>query len=261
MRTRFQTLALTLLQCFALPMSAQTFGEITGTVTDPTGGVAIGAAITVRNVATNQVRRAQTNDTGNYTVSFLIPGTYDVQVATAGFKPVTRSGVDLQVGAVQRINFVLEVGDISQRVEVSGGASLLTTESAALGTVIENRRIVELPLDGRNYLQLVALSPNVVAESGSNQSATLQGGDRSRQSFALSGQRLEYNHYTLDGVENTDVNFNTYVLRPSIDAVQEFKVQSGIYSAEFGRSIGQINATTKSGSNEYHSSIFEFLRN
>src|SRR5262249_39850430 len=121
--------------------------------------------------------------------------------------------------------------------------------------------IVELPLDGRNYLQLVALSPNVVAESGSNQSATLQGGDRSRQSFALSGQRLEYNHYTLDGVENTDVNFNTYVLRPSIDAVQEFKVQSGIYSAEFGRSIGQINATTKSGSNEYHSSIFEFLRN
>jgi hypothetical protein len=256
-----RALVLLLNLALALPLAGQTFGEITGTVTDATGGVVVGAVVTVRNVATNQIRRAQTNDTGNYTVSFLIPAIYEVQVESSGFKPVTRGGVDLQVGAVQRINFALEVGDISQRVEVSGGASLLTTENAALGTVIENKRIVELPLNGRNYLQLVALSPNVVAESGANQSGTLQGGDRSRQSFALSGQRLEYNHYTLDGVENTDVNFNTYVLRPSIDAVQEFKVQSGIYSAEFGRSIGQINATTKSGTNEFHASIFEFLRN
>jgi hypothetical protein len=256
-----RALVLLLNLALALPLAGQTFGEITGTVTDATGGVVVGAVVTVRNVATNQIRRAQTNDTGNYTVSFLIPAIYEVQVESSGFKPVHRGGVDLQVGAVQRLNFALEVGDISQRVEVSGGASLLTTENAALGTVIENKRIVELPLNGRNYLQLVALSPNVVAESGANQSASLQGGDRSRQSFALSGQRLEYNHYTLDGVENTDVNFNTYVLRPSIDAVQEFKVQSGIYSAEFGRSIGQINATTKSGTNEFHASVFEFLRN
>jgi len=127
------------------------------------------------------------------------PGIYDVEAESSGFKSAIRRGVDLQVGAAARIDFALEVGEISQRVEVTGGASMLTTESATLGTVIENKRIVELPLNGRNYLQLVALSPNVAAESGSNQSGTLQGGDRSRQSFSLAGQRLEYNHYTLDG--------------------------------------------------------------
>jgi hypothetical protein len=261
MRASLQALGLVLFLVLTRPITGQTHGEITGALTDTTGGVLVGAQITVRNTATNQVRQVVTNATGNYSVPFLVPAIYDVQAERPGFKLATRSGVDLQVGAVVRIDFALEVGEISQRVEVSGGASMLTTESATLGTVIENKRIVELPLNGRNYLQLVALSPNVVAESGSNQSASLQGGDRSRQSFALAGQRLEYNHYTLDGVENTDVNFNTYVLRPSIDAVQEFKVQSGIYSAEFGRSVGQINATTRSGTNEYHASVFEFLRN
>ena len=261
MRTITQGFVLVALLVLSLPLAGQTFGEITGVVTDTTGGVLFGAGITVRNVATNQLRRVKTNATGNYTAPFLVPGIYDVEAESSGFKSAIRRGVDLQVGAAARIDFALEVGEISQRVEVTGGASMLTTESATLGTVIENKRIVELPLNGRNYLQLVALSPNVAAESGSNQSGTLQGGDRSRQSFSLAGQRLEYNHYTLDGVENTDVNFNTYVLRPSIDAVQEFKVQSGVYSAEFGRSIGQINATTRSGTNEFHGALFEFLRN
>ena len=163
-------------------------------VTDTTGGVLVGALVTVRNVATNQVRRVEPNATGNYTVSFLVPGIYDVQVESSGFKTANRRGVDLQVGATARINVALEVGEVTQRVEVTGGAPMLTTESATLGTVIENKRIVELPLNGRNYLQLVALSPNVVAESGANQSGSLQGGDRSRQSFSLAGQRLEYNH-------------------------------------------------------------------
>src|SRR5688572_8972926 len=139
MRNIIPALALVLL-VLALPLTGQTFGEITGAVTDSTGGVLVGAQITVRNAATNQVRRVETNATGNYSVPFLVPAIYDVQVESSGFKSATRSGVDLQVGAVARINFALEVGEISQRVEVSGGASMLTTESATLGTVIENKR-------------------------------------------------------------------------------------------------------------------------
>src|SRR6266481_460252 len=243
------------------PMAAQNFGEINGTVTDSSGAVIAGASVTVSSPATNQVRGAVTNRTGNFSVPYLVPGIYDIRVETPGFKAAARKGVEIQVGAIARIDFPLEVGEVSQSVEVAGGAPLLATQNVALGTVIENKRIVELPLNGRNYLQLVTLSPNVTTEGGAGGAGGIQGGERTQQSFSIAGQRLEFNRYTLDGVENTDVNFNTYVIRPSIDAVQEFKVQSGVYSAEFGRATSQINATTKSGANEFHGSAFEFLRN
>jgi hypothetical protein len=220
-----------------------------------------GAAITAVSTATNQVRRATTNETGNYSLPYLVPGIYDVRVESAGFKVSTRKGVELQVDAVARIDFKLEIGEITQQVEVTCGAPLLNTETAALGTVIENRRIVDLPLNGRNYLQLVPLSPNLTTEGGAGGVGGLQGGARSNTSLSIAGQRLEYNRYTLDGVENTDPNFNSYIIQPSVDALQEFKVQTGIYSAEFGRGASQINVTTKSGSNQYHAAMFEFLRN
>jgi hypothetical protein len=128
--------------------------------------------------------------------------------------------------------------------------------------VIENRRIVELPLNGRNYLSLIALSPNVSAGfAGAGQAGDRQGGSRANQQISISGQRREFNYYTLDGVDNTDVNFNTYIFLPSVDALEEFKVQTGIYSAEFGRAAGQVNVVTKSGSNAFHGTVFEFHRN
>src|SRR2546422_154168 len=120
MGTIIQVLALVLLLVLALPLAGQTFGEITGVVTDTTGGVLVGAGITVRNLATNHLRRVKTNATGNYTVPFLVPGIYDVQAESSGFKAAIRRGVDLQVGAAARIDFALEVGEISQRVEVTG---------------------------------------------------------------------------------------------------------------------------------------------
>jgi hypothetical protein len=240
---------------------AQSFGEITGTVTDATGAIMAGANVTAQSVSTNQVRRASTNEAGNYSLPFLVPGTYDVTVESSGFKSSTRKAVELQVGAVARIDFHMEVGEVTQQVEVTGGAPLLNTETTALGTVIENRRIVDLPLNGRNYLQLVTLSPNVTTEGGAGGAGGLQGGARSSTSLSIAGQRLEYNRYTLDGVENTDPNFNSYIIQPSVDALQEFKVQTGVYSAEFGRGASQINVTTKAGSNQYHGAIFEFLRN
>ncbi|HYM12025.1 MAG TPA: carboxypeptidase-like regulatory domain-containing protein, partial [Bryobacterales bacterium] len=260
MSRHFRWVVSVILAAAALPLGAQNFGEITGAVSDSSGAVITGASITVTSTTTNQVRRAATNESGTYTVPFLVPGLYDVRAESAGFKVATRRGVDLQVGAVARIDFSLEVGEVSQQVEVSGGAPLLATENTSLGTVIENKRIVELPLNGRNYLQLVTLSPNVTTEGGSGGAYSL-GGLRAQTSLSIAGQRLEYNRYTLDGIENTDPNWNSWIIGPSVDAIQEFKVQTGVYSAEFGRGSSQINVSTKPGSNAYHGAAFEFLRN
>jgi Carboxypeptidase regulatory-like domain len=242
-------------------VNAQQMGTITGTVSDSTGAVISGAAITVTNTATQQVRPATTTDAGAYTVPYLLPGNYEVKAEKAGFKVSTHAGVDVQVGGVARVDFAMEVGTQSQQVVVSTGVPLVSTESVSLGTVIENKQITDLPLNGRDYLSLVALSPNVVSEAPSTAGSTLQGGVRAATALSVAGQRLEFNHYTLDGVENTDPNFNSYIIHPSIDALQEFRVQTGVYSAEFGKGASQINVTTRSGTNAYHLVAFEFLRN
>src|SRR5712691_9747412 len=246
-----------------LPCSGQTFGEITGVVTDPGGGVVVGAAVTVTNPQTNLARTATTNGAGNYTFPSLLPGVYNVKAEMQGFQGEIRNGIELQVEQVARIDFQLRVGSLTETVEVTGGAPLLATENAAVGTVIENRRIVDLPLNGRNFIQLVALSPNVNANfaNSGGQASSRQGGDRSTQLFSVAGMRREFNYFTLDGIANSDVNFNTYLFLPSIDALQEFKVQTGIYSAEFGHEAAQVNVSTKGGTNEYHGALFEFLRN
>ena len=145
---------------------AQTFAEVTGAVTDPSGAVVAGATITITNTATNQVRQVESNESGNYTVPFLVPGLYDLTAEQEGFKLASRTAVELQVGDFARVDFDMEVGVVTEVVEVFGGAPLLDTESTAVGTVIENKRIIELPLNGRNYLQMIALSTNVTAEQG-----------------------------------------------------------------------------------------------
>jgi hypothetical protein len=250
--------------CIALPalvVYGQQTGEVTGTITDASGALVAGANVTATNTATQQVRTAASNDTGTYTLPYLQPGNYDLRAEKAGFKLVTHPGVAVQVGDVARINFNMEVGTVSQNVVVTTREPLLTTESVSLGTVVGAQQITGLPLNGRDYLDLVALTPNVVSEAPATGSGGLQGGVRSAEAIAIAGQRLEFNHYTLDGVENTDPNFNSYIIHPSIDAIQEFRVQTGVYSAEFGEGASQINATTKSGTNSYHFVAFEFLRN
>src|SRR5215212_10963136 len=215
---------------------SQTFGEITGVVTDPSGAVLVGASVRVTNPQTNLTRSVATNNAGNYAFPALLPGVYNVRAEMSGFQSEIRSGVELQVQQTARIDFQLKIGGVAEAVEVQGGAPLLATENATVGTVIENRRIVELPLNGRNFLSLIALSPNVTAQfAGPGQANDRQGGSRSNQQISISGQRREFNYYTLDGVDNTDVNFNTYIFLPSVDALEEFKVQTGVYSAEFGR--------------------------
>ena len=201
------------------------------------------------------------NESGIYTFTALPPGPYIVKSELQGFKTVKQK-VDLHVEQTVRVNFTMEIGTLSETAEVTGVAPLITTENATVGTVIENRRIVELPLNGRNFLSLVALSPNVSAEfATAGQAGDRQGGSRANQQLSISGQRREFNYYTLDGTDNTDVNFNTYILLPSVDALEEFKVQTGIYSAEFGRAASQVNVVTKSGTNQFHGTVFEFHRN
>ena len=245
-----------------LPAIAQTQAGISGVIHDSTGAVIPGVTVTVTNPATNFNRSAISNEAGVYNFPSLQPGRYDIKVELPGFRTITQKDVELQVQQSARIDFTLQVGEVSQTVEVSGTAALIATENATVGTVIENKRIVEMPLNGRNFLQLASLSPNVsYGFTTAGQEDQRQGGSRASQNIAVAGQRSAFNHFTLDGVENTDVNFNTYVILPSIEALQEFKVQTGIFPAEFGRATTQINASTRAGTNQFHGTLFEFLRN
>jgi len=257
-RSLFAGIAVLLL---SVPVLAQTLGTITGEVKDASGGVVPGATITVTNKATNATRTTTSNDVGLFEVPALPPGAYTVKTELDGFKTTSRD-LELQVQQTVRVDFALELGTISEMATVTGVSPLVETSNATVGTVIENRRIVELPLNGRNYLDLVKLSPNVSAEfADAGQAGSRQGGTRANQQLSISGQRREFNYYTLDGVDNTDVNFNTYIFLPSVDALEEFKVQTGVYSAEFGREASQVNVVTKSGTNNLHGTLFEFVRN
>lgn len=243
-------------------LHSQTLGTVTGEVKDASGAMVAGAAVTVRNTATNGIRSVVTNEEGIYNVPALVPGMYDVKVEKSGFKSATRAPFELQVQQTARVDITLDIGSVSESVEVMGSAALLTTENATVGTVIETQRITDLPLNGRNFLSLVALSPNVTyGFAPAAQAAGRQGGTRSNVTMSLAGSRATWANYTLDGITNTDINFNLYIVLPSVEALQEFKVQTGIYPAEFGRAAGQINVSTKGGSNEFHGSAFEFLRN
>ncbi len=240
----------------------QTAGQITGEVKDQSGAVAPNATVTAVNSATNVARTTKTNADGIYSFPDLVPGTYQVKVEAAGFDTVVKTNIELQVQQTARVDFSLAVGQSTQTIEVSATGELLATEGATVGTVIEERRITDLPLNGRSFFSLVQLSPGVTANFGAPaQAANREGGTRSSLTMSLAGSRATWSNYTLDGITNTDVDFNLYILLPSVDALQEFKVQSGIYPAEFGRELGQVNVSTKPGSNAYHGTGFDFLRN
>ncbi|HKO19338.1 MAG TPA: carboxypeptidase-like regulatory domain-containing protein [Acidobacteriaceae bacterium] len=251
-------LALTLTQ----GMTAQTAGGVSGHVADPTGAVLPGVEVTLTETATAAVRKTVTTQAGDYTFTEVPPGFYTLKLEHAGFKKTQSESFEVQVQQSVRQNFTLQVGDVTQSIEVSTTGALLQADNASLGTVVENAELKELPLNGRNYLGLVALASNVnTLSSGSGQAGSRLGGDRASQSIAVGGQRIMFDYYTLDGVNNTDPDFNTYISQPSIDGIQEFKVQTGVYSAEFGHEASQINVVTKSGTNTFHGGAYEFIRN
>jgi hypothetical protein len=263
MRSIFLMLSsMAMLSVLAATGKAQTSGEITGLITDSSGAAVVGANVTVINKATSATRKITTNSEGLYTFPSLLPGIYELKVEQSGFKTAQLDNIRLEVQQTARLDVTMEVGQVSETVAITTNSALLNTENTTIGTVIENKIVTELPLNGRQYLNLVALSPNVnVLAPAAGQAGARQGGERAQQAISAGGQRIFFDYYTLDGVNNTDVNFNTYVALPSIDAIQEFKVQIGVYPAEYGHQSTQVNVLTKSGGNVYHGALFEFLRN
>ena len=250
-----------LLASWVVTGRAQTQGGITGTVTDSSGAAVPGATVTVTNTATSGTRNTTTNGEGLYTFPALPPGSYELKVELQGFKTAEIRAFKVDVQQTVRVDVPLQVGALDETVTVVGKSTLLNTQSTTLGTVIENKVVTELPLNGRQYLNLVAIAPNVnVLSPAAGQAGARLGGERAAQSISAGGQRIFFNYYTLDGVSNTDPNFNNYIALPSIDAIQEFKVQTGVYPAEFGHQSTQVNVVTKSGGNAFHGSVFEFLR-
>ena len=238
--------------------------EILGLVTDPTGAVIPGATITAHRKATGDVRTTTTNETGNYVFPLLDIGEYEVSCSAVGFKTEVRRGIELQLQQKARIDFQMQVGDQVETVEIRGGRPLLRTEDATLGSVIEAKRVVELPLNGRNFSQLATLMPGVTLGTSrigtSGQGGTPIPGQTVQ--IASNGQRDIQQHITMDGVVATEPRINTMSFTPSIEAIEEFKVQSAVYSAEYGFNSGaQVNVAIKSGTNSLHGTVFEFVRN
>ena len=245
---------------------AQATGTISGTVTDESGAVMPGVTVEVTHTATNQTRTAVTGTEGFYTVPLLQPGPYTITAALQGFRTAVREGVRVVVQGTSRVDIKMSVGQLEESVRVTADASLVDTSSASLGTVIDEKKIVELPLNGRNFTQLGTLIPGVVAPppglGGSAGDATPGGFGAVTSGFSVNGMRNQSNNFLLDGASNNDT-FNTgFVMRPPPDAIQEFKIQTHSYSAEYGRNSGSVvNVVTKAGTNELHGSAWEFNRN
>ncbi|MEK7408823.1 MAG: TonB-dependent receptor [Acidobacteriota bacterium] len=234
--------------------------SISGFVNDPSGSVVSGATVTALNVDTNARYRAVTNESGFYTLTPLRIGRYTLTAEHTGFKREVIAGIVLEVQQRAKVDFALQLGQITEQITVESQSLLLGSEETSLGQVVTNRSIVELPLNGRNYLQLSVLATGVVpAVKGKLED---QG-----SAFVANGLRYTMNNYLLDGVDNNSQIMNLQsggaeITRPSIDAIQEFKMQTSNFSAEFGRSAGAVvNVTTRSGTNTIHGTAFEFHRN
>ncbi len=235
-------------------------GSLTGIVTDPSGDVVTHAAVTVLNRDTNISSATTTNDSGQYFVPGMRPGSYNISVVHPGFSHTTREDVVLQVGQTARIDLSLTIGAITDFVQVVGEAPLIESETSDRGIVVDSRKIQELPLNGRDYNQLAQLAPGVLFQTPRLSAQSFKGG------FSANGNRVFMNAFQLDGLDNTSYaesyrGLNMQALQPSVDALQEFKIQTNGYSAEFGRSAGAvINAVIRSGTNDIHGSAFEFHR-
>jgi hypothetical protein len=250
---------------FAALLSSQTAtSTLVGTIFDASRGVVPNATVRITNTQTGLTRQAASDSLGNYSFPALQPGTYTVETEAQGFRRERVSEFAVQVNQTARVDFSLQPGAVTESVEVSSSTPLLNTDTATVSQVIENKRIVELPLNKRQFLDLALLTPGVTAGNGGPQSgsSTLFARPSANSSVSVNGQRSQNNNFLLDGVQNTDGDVNAFVVTPSIDAVQEFRVETSNYSAEFGRSSGaQINVVSKSGTNQYHGSVYEFLRN
>ncbi len=232
------------------PAAAQIGGAgVTGIVVDQAGAAVPGAAVTLSNAATNQSRLAVTTAAGVYSVAGLPPGEYRVTVELSGFKTIQRTGVRLATGETGRLDFTLAVGDVREDVTVTADAPILRSETASLGAVVEHEKVVQLPLNGRMFITLASLAPGVALPPGS-------------QLPRINGGRPRTNEYLFDGISVLQPEPGQVAFFPVVDAIQEFKIESNSPPAEFGRfNGGVVNLTTRGGTNAFHGTAFDFLRN
>jgi hypothetical protein len=237
-------------------------GAFHGTITDPSGAVMPGVSVTATNQATNTPRRASSNSAGFYTITQLPPAVYTLEVSHPGFSTVRQMAVDLQVDQDLEVNFGMTLGSVGQQVQVTAAPPALQTTSATIGQVVGSHEVVDLPLNGRQFTELILLAPGAAPKENGQQgefTVTLGAGAISP---SVNGQRGQQNDYTLDGVLNNYLFENMWAISPPPDAIQEFKVQSHITDAQFSISSGaNVNVATKSGANQFHGDVWEFLRN
>jgi hypothetical protein len=237
-------------------------GTITGTISDSQGARVGSATITFLEVATGVTTRTQTQSSGDFASPPLRPGDYKVTAEAQGFKTESRAGLTLRVQDRLRIDFTRSPGSVSENVEVNSELPEIQTETSSLGQVIMSRQITDLPLNGRDYTQLATLSTGVVRTSSGTNGNSGGSSTGGQNSFVANGTRGTLNNFLLDGIDNNSNDNGGLVLRTNVDAIQEFKLQTNGYSAEFGRSGGAVvNAIVKSGSNSFHGDVFEFFRN
>lgn len=245
-----------------LAVGQVTTGTILGTVTDNSGAAVSDAAVTITEVNKNTTTRTKTDESGGFNAPFLVPGTYTVSVEKDGFKRGVQQNLLLEVDQKARADFQLSVGSVSETIEVTASAPLVRSESAELGEVIGTRAVRELPLNGRNFAQLVYLNPGVTpGQAGENLSGASTFNPRGPSNFNALGSRANTNAWLVDGIDNNEFTFNTVVVAPSVESVREFKTLTGVFSAEFGRGAGVVSISTQSGSNDFHGNVFEFHRN
>src|SRR6266581_9790317 len=246
------------------PASAQAVtGTILGTVRDSSGAAMPGATIILTNAATGLTRTVVTDPNGEYTAPLLPTGTYTVTAEMSGFKKTSLSNVHLSVDQKVRTDFKLELGQMTEAVTIQAETPLIQANSSELGTTIVKEQIETLPLNGRNFVSLTRTIPGVLRPvPGANIDGAGSLAWRAGSGFNANGHRARDNSYLLDGVDNNETWLQTVVIFPSVDALDEFKLQTSTFSAEFGRSMGGVvNLQIKSGRNEFHGSAFEFLRN
>lgn len=253
-----------LLCCLFAPLAYGQFDTATvvGTVRDASGAVLPKATVTVKNIATGITQTVQTDEEGSFQINNVKIGVYTISAEAAGFSKAVAENIQVTVGARQRVDLTMKAGSVSETVTITGSAPLLETESSDRGQVIQREQIVNLPLNGRSYADLALLSPGVRRSILGAQEA----GTRDA-SFNVNGLRSSLNNFVMDGVDNnsygtSNQGFSNQVVQASPDAVQEFKVQTNNFSAEFGRAGGAvINASLRSGTNQFHGTVYEFLRN
>ena len=238
-------------------------GTFLGIVKDVTGAVIPGATVGITNLDTGFRREVKSDSNGEFELPYIPLGNYRINCKAQGFKSVDRSGVNLQVDQKARIDFALTVGDVAETVTVTEAAPLVKTSSSEFGEVVQKRALQELPLNGRNYVQLVHLTAGVTTgQQGGNIEGAGAFVPRGTGSFNANGQRGQNNNFMVDGIDNNESWINSTILQPSVEATSEFKVYTANAPAEFGRASGGIvNVQTRGGTNDFHGSVYDYLRN